>query len=233
MFSRRLAQPRRRRRRACSASLHNVLDFLLKKSFFVLPETIWYTQFINLQAVLAINCLGPSTAARARSISFLRTCCSTYTTTSHFLSVKTQKCDPTCTSPATGRSGTHSGPGNTTRQICTIRRGGHVPKAPPVRTLTGRTHRSCMRAPPAPLTCPAAPGRLLPLRIMPPSHLLKILGRRSSSFALGGAAARPRCPRCRWRGVIATSMRRLPSGCCFPDHSQLPLAAARRAASPP
>ena len=112
--------------------------------------------FSGIQAVLAINRLGPSTAARAHSNSFLRTCCSTYTTTSHFLSVKTQNCDPTCTSPATGQSSTHSGPGNTTRQICTLRRGGHVPKAPPVRTLTGRTHRSCMRAPPAPLTCPAA-----------------------------------------------------------------------------
>ena len=82
----------------------------------------------------------------------------------HFLSLKAQKCDPTCTSPATGRSVTHSGPGNTTRQICTLRRGGRVPKAPPVRTLTGCTHRSCMRAPPAPPTRPAAPERLLPLR---------------------------------------------------------------------
>jgi hypothetical protein len=147
--------------------------------------------------------------------------------------MKAQKCDPTCTSPATGRSGTPSGPGNTTRQIRTLHRGGHVPKAPPVRTLTGRTHRSCMRAPPAPLTCPAAPDRLLPLRRMPPSHLLKILGRRCSSFALGRAAARPRCPRCRWRGVIATSMRRLPSQCCIPGLVHWPPPAARRGAKPP
>ena len=78
--------------------------------------------------------------------------------TSHFLSLKTQNCDPTCPSPATGRSGTHSGPGNTTRQICTLRRGGHVPKAPPVRVLSGCTLRSCVRARPAPLTRLAAPG---------------------------------------------------------------------------
>ena len=62
---------------------------------------------------------------------------------------------------------------------------------------------------------------------MPPSQLLKILGRRSSSFTLGGAAARPRCPRCRWRGVIATRMRRLPSQCCIPG--LVPTAAGRRA----
>jgi hypothetical protein len=62
---------------------------------------------------------------------------------------------------------------------------------------------------------------------MPPSHLLKILGRRSSSFALGRAAARPRCPRCRWRGVIATRMRRLSSQCCIPG--LVPSAAGRRA----
>ena len=111
-----------------------------------------------LQAALAINRLGPCAAARARINRFLNARCSTYTTTPHFLSMKAQKCDPTCTSPATGRSGTPSGPGNTTRQIRTLHRGGHVPKAPPVRTLTGRTHRSCMRAPPAPLTCPAAPN---------------------------------------------------------------------------
>ena len=117
-----------------------------------------------IQAALAINFLGPSTAARARSISFLRTCCSTYTTTSHFLSVKTQNCDPTCTSPATGRSGTHSGPGNTTRQICTIRRGGHVPKASPVHVLSGQPLTSCVRARHAPPTRPAALERLLPLR---------------------------------------------------------------------
>ena len=35
---------------------------------------------------------------------FLNARCSTYTTTPHFLSLKAQKCDPTCTSPATGRS---------------------------------------------------------------------------------------------------------------------------------
>ena len=62
---------------------------------------------------------------------------------------------------------------------------------------------------------------------MPPSQLLKILGRRSSSFALGRAAARPRCPRCRWRGVIATRVRRLPSQCCIPG--LVPTAADRRA----
>ena len=118
----------------------------------------------EVQAVLAINFLGPSTAARARSNRFLRACCSTYTTTSHFLSLKAQKCDPTCPSPATGRSDTHPGPGNTTRQIRTLRRGGHVPNAPPVRVLTGQPLTSCVRARSAPLTCPAAPERLLPLR---------------------------------------------------------------------
>ena len=74
------------------------------------------------------------------------------------VSLKTQNCDPTCPSPAAGRSGTHSGPGNTTRQIHTIRRGGHVPKAPPVRVLSGCTLTSCLRARPAPLTRLAAPG---------------------------------------------------------------------------
>ena len=117
-----------------------------------------------LQAVLVINRLGPSTAARVRSNSSLRACYSTYTTTSHFLSLKAQKCDPTCPSPATGRSDTHPGPGNTTRQIRTLRRGGHVPNAPPVRVLTGQPLTSCVRARSAPLTCPAAPERLLPLR---------------------------------------------------------------------
>ena len=117
-----------------------------------------------IQAALAVNFLGPCAAACKRSNSFLNARCTTYTTTPHLLSLKAQKCDPTCTSPAAGRSGTHSGPGNTSRQICTLRRGGRVPKAPPVRTLTGCTHRSCMRAPPAPPTRPAAPERLLPLR---------------------------------------------------------------------
>ena len=41
-----------------------------------------------------------------------------------------------------------------------------------------------------------------------------------------------RCPRCRWRGVIATRRRRLPSRRCFPAHCQLPLTAARSAAKP-
>ena len=56
---------------------------------------------------------------------------------------------------------------------------------------------------------------------------LEDLGRRCSSFALGRAAARPRCPRCRWRGVTTTWMRRLPSGCCIPG--LVPTAADRRA----
>jgi hypothetical protein len=56
---------------------------------------------------------------------------------------------------------------------------------------------------------------------------LEDLDRRSSSFALGRAAARPRCPRCRWRGVIATRVRRLPSQCCIPG--LVPTAADRRA----
>ena len=95
-----------------------------------------YINLVVLQADLTINCLGPSTAARARSNSFLGACCSTYTTTSHFLSLKTQNCDPTCTSPATGRSGTHSGPGNTTRQICTIHTVTHMANVAPVPTLS-------------------------------------------------------------------------------------------------
>ena len=53
---------------------------------------------------------------------------------------------------------------------------------------------------------------------------LEDLDRRSSSFALGRAAARPRC---RWRGVIATRMRRLSSQCCIPG--LVPTAAGRRA----
>ena len=89
-----------------------------------------------VQAALAINFLGPCAAARTRSNSFQRACCSTHTTTSHFLSLKTQKCDPTCTSPATGRSGTHSGPGNTTRQILTIHTVTHMANVAPVPTLS-------------------------------------------------------------------------------------------------
>ena len=110
-----------------------------------------------IQAALAVNFLGPCAAARTRTNRFLNARCSTYMTAPHFLSLKTEKCDTTCTSPAAGRSGTHSGPGNTTRQICTLRRGGHVPKAPPVRVLTGQPLTSCVRVRPAPLTCPAAP----------------------------------------------------------------------------
>ena len=41
--------------------------------------------------------------------------------------------------------------------------------------------------------------------------ILKIVVRRSRSFAPGRAAARLRCPRCRWRGVSETWMKRLPS----------------------
>ena len=54
------------------------------------------TSVIALQAALAVNFLGPCAAARAHGNSFYSACCSTYTTTSHFLSLKTQKCDPTC-----------------------------------------------------------------------------------------------------------------------------------------
>jgi len=63
-----------------------------------------------IQAALAVNFLGPCAAACKRSNSFLNARCTTYTTTPHLLSLKAQKCDPTCTSPAAGRSGTHSGP---------------------------------------------------------------------------------------------------------------------------
>ena len=89
-----------------------------------------------VQAALAINRLGPCAAARARINRFLNARCSTYTTTPHFLSLKTQNCDPTCTSPATGRSGTHSGPGNTTRQILTIHTVTHMANVAPVPTLS-------------------------------------------------------------------------------------------------
>ena len=57
-------------------------------------------------------------------------------TAPHFLSLKSQNCDPTCTSPATGRSGTDSGPGNTTRQILTIHTVTHMANVAPVPTLS-------------------------------------------------------------------------------------------------
>ncbi len=132
-----------------------IMRRLLSVFLFLL---IWVLSRFTRGRSSAASDVSTRQAARARINRFLNARCSTYTTTPHFLSMKAQKCDPTCTSPATGRSGTPSGPGNTTRQIRTLHRGGHVPKAPPVRTLTGRTHRSCMRAPPAPLTCPAAPN---------------------------------------------------------------------------
>ena len=110
----------------------------------------------KIQADLAINRLGLRAAARARGNSFECACCSTYTTTSHFLSLKAQKCDPTCPSPATGRSGTHSGPGNTTRQILTIHTVTHMANVAPVPTLSISMLKhgaDALRSPPMRLCC--------------------------------------------------------------------------------
>ena len=56
------------------------------------------------------------------------------------------------------------------------------------------------------------------------------MSRRSRSFAPGRAAARPRRPRCRWRGVSATWMKRLPSQRAPPALSKASPTAARSVA---
>ena len=60
--------------------------------------------------------------------------------------------------------------------------------------------------------------------------ILKIVVRRSRSFAPGRAAARLRCPQCRWRGVSVTWMKRLPSQRAPPASSKASPTAARSAA---
>ena len=106
-------------------------------------------------------------------------------------SLRAQKCDPTCPSPATGPSSTHSEPGNTTRQIHKIHTVNHVPIAPLARVLGGSTLTSELRSPPLPHTRRAAAraehrGRLL---------VLEELGR--DEYLLEGGAA------CGWQRTAA------------------------------
>ena len=110
----------------------------------------------RLQAALAINRLGPCAAARARINRFLNARCTTYTTTPHFLSLKAQKCDLTCPSPATAPPGSSSEPGYTTRQICTIRTVSHIPNITLVHTLSISMLKhgtDALRCPPMRLCC--------------------------------------------------------------------------------
>ena len=117
------------------------------------PPGTWY---LRIQAALAVNFLGPCAAARTRSNSFLNARCTTYTTTPHFLSLKAQKCDLTCPSPATAPPGSSSEPGYTTRQICTIRTVSHIPNITLVHTLSISMLKhgtDALRCPPMRLCC--------------------------------------------------------------------------------
>jgi hypothetical protein len=110
----------------------------------------------TVQAALAVNFLGPCAAARARINRFLYARCSTYTTTPHFLSLKAQKCDLTCPSPATAPPGSSSEPGYTTRQICTIRTVNHIPNIAPqhILSISMLKHGTgALRCPPMRLCC--------------------------------------------------------------------------------
>ena len=87
----------------------------------------------------------------------LHACCSTGQTRARRWSLHAQKCDPTCPSPATGPSSTHSEPVNTSRQIRKIHTVNHVPIAPLARVLSGSTFKSGLRALPLPHTRRAPP----------------------------------------------------------------------------
>ena len=113
--------------------------------------------FMAREASLAINFLGPCAPARAGVNRFLHACCSTGQTRARRWSLHAQKCDPTCPSPATGPSSTHSEPVNTSRQIRKIHTVNHVPIAPLARVLSGSTLKSGLRALPLPHTRRAAP----------------------------------------------------------------------------
>ena len=119
-------------------------------------ETCTAAEYFAVQAALAVNFLGPCAAARTRSNSFLNARCTTYTTTPHFLSLKAQKCDLTCPSPATAPPGSSSEPGYTTRQICTIRTVSHIPNITLVHTLSISMLKhgtDALRCPPMRLCC--------------------------------------------------------------------------------
>ena len=108
-------------------------------------------------ADLAINFLGPCALVCACVNSSQKRYCSTYTNPTCRWSLRAQKCNPTCPTPATGPSSTHSEPGNTSRQIHKIHTVKHVPIAPLARVLGGSTLKSGPRAPPLPHTRRAAP----------------------------------------------------------------------------
>ena len=187
----------------------------------------------ELQAALAVNRLGPCAAARARINRFLNARCSTYTTTPHFLSLKSQNCDPTCTSPATGRSGTHSGPGNTTRQILTIHTVTHMANVAPVPTLSISMLKhgaDALRCLPMRMCC--SRRQLQQPRRCPCS--CRPTGRAPMSRPAGRLKDTPTgAGRTAPGGRMAATTTRLASGCCIAGLVQLPPTAARSAAKPP
>ena len=125
------------------------------------------------------------------------------------------------------RVGSHSGPGHTTRHICTLRRGGPMPNVPPVHTLSismlkHSTH--ARRWPPMRLCCcrrPLQPPRRCPCSCRPTGRasLSRPAGRLKDT-PTGGGRTGP-------GGRMAATTTRLPSGCCIPG--LVPTAADRRA----
>ena len=131
------------------------------------------------------------------------------------------------------RVGSHSGPGHTTRHICTLRRGGPMPNVPPVHTLSismlkHSTH--ARRWPPMRLCCcrrPLQPPRRCPCSCRP-------TGRAPLSRPAGRLKDTPTgVGRTGPGGRMASTTSRLPSGCCISGLVQLPPTAARSAAKPP
>ena len=120
----------------------------------------------NVQAVLAINRLGPSTLARARGSSFYNACCAHHKAPAHGVLLSTQNPVGQHAQRAHQPTGTHSEPGYTTRQIRTIHTVTHTQNISPVHVLIGSTlqtplqtpRRPPMRLPPTSST--AQPPRL-------------------------------------------------------------------------
>ena len=124
------------------------------------------------------------------------------------------------------RVGSHSGPGHTTRHICTLRRGGPMPNVPPVHTLSismlkHSTH--ARRWPPMRLCCcrrPLQPPRRCPCSCRPTGRapLSRPAGRLKDA-PTGDGRTGP-------GGRMASTTSRLPSGCCISGLVQLPPTAA-------
>ena len=128
------------------------------------------------------------------------------------------------------RASSHSGPGHTTRHICTLRRGGPMPNIPPVHTLSIsmlKHSANARRWPPMRLCC--SRRRLQQPRRCPCS--CRPTGRAPLSRPAGRLKDTPTgAGRTGPGGRMASTMTRLPSGCCFPGLVQLPPPAALRAA---